>query len=246
VTDELVSYFYDSIADEFEALEHPADLRRRLDLVFDECLGGTSLVGALTLDAGCGYGPFSDAAMRRGARVVSVDLGMRLVLRATARAGCAGVVADACTLPFRGGSFDLVVSSEMIEHTPAPERAIRELAGVLRGGGLLVVTTPNRLWQAPVRMASRFGLRPFHGLENFVAWHRLEQAFTESGLEILSHVGFHPWPFQLGLSTAARRMESRFARRWSARFMVNQAILARRRGLPQEGASSRRRPGRPV
>jgi 2-polyprenyl-3-methyl-5-hydroxy-6-metoxy-1,4-benzoquinol methylase len=230
VTCEPPVNFYESIADEFEGLDHPVDLRRRLEVVFDECLSGTSLVGALTLDAGCGYGPFSEAAARRGARVISVDIGARLVRRAAVRAGSNGVVADACSLPFRGSPFDLVISSEMIEHTPAPDAAVSEMARVLRGGGLLVVTTPNRLWQGPVRVASRLSLRPFHGLENFVAWRRLEQACTDAGLDVVAHVGFHPWPFQLGLAAAAHWTERRLARRWSARLMVNQAILARKRG----------------
>ena len=30
---------------------------------------------------------------------------------------------------------------------------------------------------------------------------------TTAGLEILAHRGFHPWPFQLGLSRAARMVE---------------------------------------
>jgi 2-polyprenyl-6-hydroxyphenyl methylase/3-demethylubiquinone-9 3-methyltransferase len=232
VTGEPGPYFYESIAERFEGLDHPDDLRRRLELVFDEYLGGESLGGALVLDAGCGYGPFSEAAARRGAAVVSVDIGTRLVRRASARAGSRGVVADACSLAFRSGSFDVVVSSEMIEHTPDPERAVAELARVLRSGGLLVVTTPNRLWQVLVRIASRLRLRPFRGLENFIGWRDLEQACTDAGLEIVLHVGFHPWPFQLGMNGRARRVEHRLARRWPARLMVNQGILARKRPSP--------------
>ena len=55
----------------------------------------------------------------------------------------------------------------MLEHTDAPDRAIQELARVLRVDGLLVLTTPNRVWQGVVRAASRLRLRPFRGLENW-------------------------------------------------------------------------------
>jgi SAM-dependent methyltransferase len=220
--------FYESIADRFEGLDHPADVRRRLSVVFDECLRGIGLTARRTLDAGCGYGAFSAAATARGAAVVSLDIGPRLVARAVARAGSRGVVGDACRLPIRDESFDVVLSSEMLEHTPEPVRAVAELARVVRTTGLLVLTTPNRVWQGPVRVASRLGLRPFRGLENFLGWSALERACAAAGLEVLAHVGFHPWPFQLGFEAAARRTEQRFAAGRAGRLMVNQALVARK------------------
>jgi len=222
-------YFYESIAQRFEGLDHPDDLRRRLSIVFDECLAQTRLTGARTLDAGCGYGAFSEAAVKRGAAVVSLDLGERLVARATARAGSRGLVADVCQLAVRDQSFDVIISSEMLEHTGAADQAIRELARVLRPEGLLVLTTPNRVWQGVVRAASRLRLRPFHGIEAFVGWRGLERSCAAAGLEVLVHVGFHPWPFHLGLRKAARIVERRFARGRLASLMVNQAVIARRR-----------------
>jgi 2-polyprenyl-3-methyl-5-hydroxy-6-metoxy-1,4-benzoquinol methylase len=229
VTRESPRYFYERIAERFEGLDHPHDLRRRLSVVFDECLGQTRLHGRRLLDAGCGYGPFSEAAARRGAMVISLDIGQRLVARTMARASSRGLVADACQLAVRDESFDVVVSSEMIEHTQAPERAVKELARVLRPDGLLVLTTPNRVWQGVVRATSRLGLRPFRGLENFLGWHHLERSCQAAGLEVLIHRGFHPWPFQLNLGRAARIVEQRLGKGPAARLMVNQAILAQKR-----------------
>jgi len=234
------THFYDTIAERFERLDHPADLRRRLSVVFDECLGPTGLAGKRTLDAGCGYGPFSAAAVGRGAVVVSVDIGPRLVVRAMARAGSRGLVADACQLPVRDGSFDVVISSEMLEHTRAPLEALGELARVLRPDGLLVLTTPNRAWQGVVRAASTLGLRPFRGWENFLGWRELERSCAAVGLDVVVHVGFHPWPFQLGLGGLAARIEQRFARGRAGKLMVNQALVARR-----QPAARLTRPSRP-
>ena len=128
--------FYESIADRFEGLDHPADVRRRLSVVFDECLRGTGLTARRTLDAGCGYGAFSAAATARGAAVVSLDIGPRLVARAVARAGSRGVVGDACRLPVRDESFDIVISSD--SHS-------REAFGVLNWG----VIVARRAWLQP-------------------------------------------------------------------------------------------------
>jgi 2-polyprenyl-3-methyl-5-hydroxy-6-metoxy-1,4-benzoquinol methylase len=222
-------FFYDDIADRFEGLDHPADVRRRLDLVVEECRRHTSLIAKRTLDAGCGYGAFSAAAAAHGAAVVSVDIGARLVARTVARAGSRGLVGDVCRLPLRDASFDVVLSSEVLEHTRAPAQALGELARVLRPSGLLVLTTPNRAWQFPVRAASRLGLRPFRGLENFVAWRDLERWCRAAGLEVLVHTGFHPWPFQLGVQRAAFAVEKYLGRGRAGRFMVNQALVAQKR-----------------
>jgi SAM-dependent methyltransferase len=51
------------------------------------------------------------------------------------------VVAFADALPFAGGSFDVVVSTEMLEHDPSPWLSLAEMGRVLRSGGHLLLTT---------------------------------------------------------------------------------------------------------
>lgn len=50
------------------------------------------------------------------------------------------VVVPAGELPFDSGSFDVVVSTEMLEHDRKPWRTAREMARVLRRGGRLLAT----------------------------------------------------------------------------------------------------------
>jgi len=58
-------------------------------------------------------------------------------------------------LPFADGSFDIVVSLEVIEFTPHPELTLRELVRVLRPGGSLLVT--NRVGrEAPLILGRTF------------------------------------------------------------------------------------------
>ena len=48
-------------------------------------------------------------------------------------------------MPFRSGSFGLVLASEVIEHLPDGPSFLRECRRLLRTGGVLLLTTPN-LW----------------------------------------------------------------------------------------------------
>jgi ubiquinone/menaquinone biosynthesis C-methylase UbiE len=61
--------------------------------------------------------------------------------------------ADAEALPFDGGSFDLVTSNMVFEHVKNPQAILAEIRRVLRGGGRLLVLTPN--WLDLVTIAAR-------------------------------------------------------------------------------------------
>lgn len=220
--------FYDQIADELDDLASDYDLRRRLEVLFDELLD-RDLAGARLLDAGCGTGHAGARAARGAADVVAMDIGLRLVDRTRARASIPVVNADALALPFADRSFDIVISSEMIEHTPTPARAVAELARVLRVDGILLLSCPNRLWQLPVRLASRCGLRPFHGHENFPSPSRLARMAAAAGLKVERHIGLHPWPFQIRpLQRLSSLVDRQFGAGFFRRLMINQAIRARR------------------
>ena len=54
------------------------------------------------------------------------------------------MVADAVHLPFEDDAFEAVYAGEIIEHVPDARAALAEWRRVLRPGGTLIVTTPNR------------------------------------------------------------------------------------------------------
>ena len=48
-------------------------------------------------------------------------------------------------LPFPDNSFDYVISSDVIEHTPDPLQSTREMIRVLKPGGKIHLKTPTML-----------------------------------------------------------------------------------------------------
>ena len=104
------------------------------------------LPGRRVLDLGAGPGYYSRAMREAGADVVAIDLGSENVRRA-ADAGIAAGYADGTVLPFRDQSFDGVLCSNMLEHTPTPERIFAEIERVLRPGGWAWVSWTN--WYSP-------------------------------------------------------------------------------------------------
>jgi SAM-dependent methyltransferase len=58
-------------------------------------------------------------------------------------------VADALSLPFRNGAFELVLSQETLEHVPDPFQAAREMGRVLGANGVLYVQVPFVLGYHP-------------------------------------------------------------------------------------------------
>jgi ubiquinone/menaquinone biosynthesis C-methylase UbiE len=60
-------------------------------------------------------------------------------------------VMDAQKLDFKQGEFDLIICSEMIEHIIEPSIALKEIYRVLKKGGVLIMTTPNKKSSIPTR-----------------------------------------------------------------------------------------------
>ena len=93
------------------------------------------------LDVGCAEGYFMGAiAQARGAEVWGVDLSNRAVTVAASRYGVSTAAAQATALPFADGAFDLVYSTEVIEHVLDPGAMLEEMRRV--SCRHVLVTTP--------------------------------------------------------------------------------------------------------
>jgi len=100
------------------------------------------------LDLGCGHqllpswqSAWERDLIARAGIVVGLDYDFEAVRRHSSIAyRCRG---DIGSLPFESGSFDLVTANMVVEHLDHPERQFREVARVLRPGGVFLYHTPN-------------------------------------------------------------------------------------------------------
>lgn len=114
-----------------------AGVHRELELIFRRVVPR----GASVLDVGAGAGAFSSRLARAGYDVTACDV-------EAGKWAATGVTFVETDLDRRlgaavGGPFDAACCIEVIEHIENPWHLFRELAGVVRPGGCLVLSTPN-------------------------------------------------------------------------------------------------------
>jgi ubiquinone/menaquinone biosynthesis C-methylase UbiE len=86
------------------------------------------------------------------------------------------VISDITAIPVPSDSFDNVLCTEVLEHVPYPDQAIKELARILKKDGKLFLTAP---------FCSMTHFSPYHFCTGFNRyWY--EEIFKANGLDIFS------------------------------------------------------------
>ena len=108
--------------------------------------------GRDVLEAGFGEGYGADLLAGVARRVTGVDYDDSAVAHVRARYPRVKVIqGNLADLPLPGASVDVVVNFQVIEHLWDQSQFVSECRRVLRPGGLLLISTPNRITFTPGR-----------------------------------------------------------------------------------------------
>lgn len=200
--------------------EHVLALRRAV------CLELVGDAGPRVLDVGCGPGALAVPLFHAGREVVALDLSPGMVASAKARIGDSSragfVVANATALPFATGSFDVVVTTGALEYVPDLQRAVDEIARVLRPGGILVgtVSLPRTLERQFGRVAGPILERIRTGKTSERLYHRgisaaeFDGRVAQAGLALVDRrfSAFAPFPLDMVLPRAVPLIDRHLGR----------------------------------
>ena len=110
------------------------------DIIFDYTK--SPIKNKLILDIGTGTGEIADF-FNPDNHVFSVDI---LDQRVNKNSSTTFIKISDEILPFKSGSFDIVISNHTIEHVIDQKLHLAEIFRILRSGGLCYLATPNKLF----------------------------------------------------------------------------------------------------
>ncbi|HEV2885601.1 MAG TPA: class I SAM-dependent methyltransferase [Jatrophihabitans sp.] len=146
--------------------------------------------GVRLLEVGAGEGYGSALLAERVPTVLALDYDAPAITHLARRyPSLAAVRGNLAVLPVAGGRIDTVVSLQVIEHVWDHPQFVAECARVLRPGGLLMLSTPNRLTFSP---GADKPVNPFHTHEFTAA--ELCRLVAGSGLSVQAVRGLFAGP----------------------------------------------------
>ena len=165
--------------------------RHFMPKVFELC--GPIDARTRVLDVGCGNGFTCGEFAKRGCQVVGVDMsqsGIELARKAFPKCRFEVASASADLLELLGAEpFDIVISTEVVEHLYDPRAYARTCFKALRGGGRFICTTPYHgyLKNVAISLAGKWDSHadPLWDCGHIKFWSRatLTRLLTEAGFQ---------------------------------------------------------------
>jgi SAM-dependent methyltransferase len=118
---------------------------RRLQMILD---AAEERLQRSVLENGCGVGMYVERLAPHAGKVTGLEYDFPRAVEARQLADRLANAEILCAagenLPFPPGSFDLILSHEVLEHVEDDRLAVAEMARILRPGGRMIIFVPNR------------------------------------------------------------------------------------------------------
>jgi SAM-dependent methyltransferase len=159
---------------------------RRHEVVYERL--ADRCAGRDVLEAGCGEGYGADLIADVARHVIGLDYDETAVKHVRARYPRVEMRhGNLAELPLTAGAVDVVVNFQVIEHLWDQGQFVAECLRVLRPGGVLLMSTPNRITFSPGRDTP---LNPFHTRELNAA--EMTELLSDAGFSVETMLGvFH-------------------------------------------------------
>jgi 2-polyprenyl-6-hydroxyphenyl methylase / 3-demethylubiquinone-9 3-methyltransferase len=159
-----------------------------------------SLAGLTVLDIGCGGGLVAEPLARLSATMTGIDPAAENIEAAKAHAKGARLdisyrTATAEELAAEGASFDAVLLLEVVEHVPDVKYFLKQVAPLVKPGGLMILSTINRTLKAyalviiGAELILRWLPAGTHNWARFVTPDELRRALKDAGLTPIDVTG---------------------------------------------------------
>ncbi|MSO23214.1 MAG: methyltransferase domain-containing protein [Acidobacteria bacterium] len=165
--------------------------------------------GRYALDVGCGTGYGTAVLARSARRVLAVDVSAESVAFAKENYSAPNLdflISDCRQIPLGAETVDVAVCFEVIEHLAEQKMLLEEMRRVLRPDGLLIISTPNRIYYTEERKE----INPFHvrefDFDEFLAF--LKGTFAHAEMAFQNHVA----SLYVGNPRQQRRLRSEMER----------------------------------
>ncbi|MBN2139323.1 MAG: methyltransferase domain-containing protein [Sedimentisphaerales bacterium] len=200
MTNEIKDFFDEA------AIDRNAKIAKNLIIEYEQIVRSQMVMsmvdpkpGEMILDGGCGNARDLIELSRRGCKCVGTDFSPNMVEEAKkelSKNNIEGIeveVGDLTNLRFPDETFDKVFASEVLEHIPDYNKAISEMARVLKPGGCAVITTPNRHslygFDRYVILRGLLRRKPVHPCDEWKTHNELASALQDNGFQIVRSAG---------------------------------------------------------
>ena len=220
--------FYNSIAEKFSEYKNEYDTNRRKEILIDNYLSSIEYKDKKILDCGCGDGYFISEISKicKNVNISGCDIAINLIKIANKTNKQINFFEHNINKNKTSKTYDIIISSEVIEHCEDPKKALNNICNSVSINGYLILSTPNKLWNGVIKIASLLKFRPFQGYENFLTYKEITKILDENNFKILDFKGIHLYPFQFGLNKLHKYIDGKS--KFLDKLKINYAFLAKK------------------